>query len=79
MGARVVSLYLAEAPLKRFFALGSDYAWGRDGVTTFEKQIAATKKDIVGKDFVLRQGLNFLQKPYSPQKLARAVRECLDN
>jgi branched-chain amino acid transport system substrate-binding protein len=51
MGARVVSLYLAEAPLKRFFALGSDYAWGRDGVTTFEKQITGAKKDIVGKDF----------------------------
>ncbi len=51
MGARVVSLYLAESPLKRFFALGSDYAWGRDGVTTFEKQIGATKKDIVGKDY----------------------------
>jgi branched-chain amino acid transport system substrate-binding protein len=51
MGARVVSIYLTEAPLKRFFALGSDYAWGRDGVTTFEKQIAGAKKDIVGKDF----------------------------
>ena len=51
MGARVVSIYLAESSLKRFFALGSDYAWGRDGVTTFEKQIMATKKDIVGKDF----------------------------
>jgi branched-chain amino acid transport system substrate-binding protein len=51
MGARVVSIYLAESSLKRFFALGSDYAWGRDGVTTFEKQIMATKKDIVGKDY----------------------------
>jgi branched-chain amino acid transport system substrate-binding protein len=51
MGARVVSIYLAESPLKRFFALGSDYAWGRDGVTTFEKQIGGTKKDIVGKDY----------------------------
>lgn len=51
MGARVVSLYLAEAPLKRFFALGSDYAWGRDGVTTFEKQIMGAGKDVVGKDY----------------------------
>jgi len=51
MGARVVSLYLAEAPLKRFFALGSDYAWGRDGVTSFEKQIVAARKDVVGKDY----------------------------
>ncbi len=35
--------------------------------------------DVVGKDFVLRRGLNYLQKPYHPQKLALAVRECLDS
>jgi PAS domain S-box-containing protein len=34
--------------------------------------------DVVGNDFVLRDGLNYLQKPYHPTKLARAVRECLD-
>jgi len=34
--------------------------------------------DVVGKDFVLRPGLNYLQKPYHPHKLAAAVRECLD-
>jgi PAS domain S-box-containing protein len=34
--------------------------------------------DVVGKDFVLRRGLNYLQKPYHPNKLALAVRECLD-
>jgi two-component system cell cycle sensor histidine kinase/response regulator CckA len=34
--------------------------------------------DIVGKDFILQEGLNFLQKPYQPQKLASAVRKCLD-
>ncbi|MBI2216603.1 MAG: ABC transporter substrate-binding protein [Candidatus Rokubacteria bacterium] len=51
MGARAVSLYLAEAPMKRFFALGSDYAWGRDSVGSFSKQIAAVKKHVVGKEF----------------------------
>lgn len=51
MGARAVSLYLAEAPMKRFFALGSDYAWGRDSVASFASQIAAAKKDVVGTDF----------------------------
>jgi two-component system cell cycle sensor histidine kinase/response regulator CckA len=35
--------------------------------------------DVVGKDFVLRRGLNYLQKPYHPDRLAMAVRECLDN
>jgi signal transduction histidine kinase/ActR/RegA family two-component response regulator len=34
--------------------------------------------DVVGKDFVLRPGINFLEKPYHPHKLAAAVRECLD-
>jgi PAS domain S-box-containing protein len=34
--------------------------------------------DVVGKDFVLQRGLHYLQKPYDPQKLALAVRDCLD-
>jgi two-component system cell cycle sensor histidine kinase/response regulator CckA len=33
---------------------------------------------VVGADMVLREGLNFLQKPYHPRKLARAIRDCLD-
>jgi len=36
-------------------------------------------EDVVGADFVLRRGLNYLQKPYHPHKLARTVRECLDS
>jgi len=51
MGARAISLYLAEAPMKRFFALGADYAWGRDSVGSFVSQITAAKKDVVGQDF----------------------------
>ena len=34
--------------------------------------------DIIGKDFVLSDGINFLQKPYNPQTLAETVRHCLD-
>ena len=34
--------------------------------------------DVVGKDYVLGNGLNYLQKPYPPQKLALVVRDCLD-
>ncbi len=34
--------------------------------------------DIVGKDFIIQEGLNFLQKPYIPRKLICAVRKCLD-
>jgi branched-chain amino acid transport system substrate-binding protein len=51
MGARAVSLYLAASPMKRFFGLGADYAWGRDSVGSFKKQITAAGKEIVGTDF----------------------------
>jgi branched-chain amino acid transport system substrate-binding protein len=51
MGARAVSLYLAEAPMKKFFGLGADYAWGRDSVASFVTQITAAKKDVVGKEY----------------------------
>jgi hypothetical protein len=34
--------------------------------------------DIVGKSFLLQEGVNYLQKPFVPQKLARTVRQCLD-
>jgi len=35
--------------------------------------------DVVGKDWILRHGSNYLQKPYRPRQLAQAVRECLDD
>lgn len=34
--------------------------------------------DVVGRDFLCRSGLQYLQKPYPPQKLASVVRDCLD-
>ena len=34
--------------------------------------------EIAGPDFVLEEGVDFLQKPYQPDTLARVVRECLD-
>lgn len=34
--------------------------------------------DVVGKDFALVEGENFLQKPYAPRKLLLAIREALD-
>jgi signal transduction histidine kinase len=34
--------------------------------------------DVVEKDFELREGVNFLQKPYSPHRLAQAVRDVLE-
>jgi len=34
--------------------------------------------ELVGRDATLSEGLNFLPKPYTPEKLARLVRKCLD-
>jgi CheY-like chemotaxis protein len=34
--------------------------------------------ELVGGDFPMREGVNFLQKPYNPITLAETVRDCLD-
>ncbi len=34
--------------------------------------------DLVGRDFELQDGVNFVQKPCSPRRLAQTVRHCLD-
>ena len=34
--------------------------------------------DVVSPGFTLKEGLNFLQKPYQPDTLAQMVRDCLD-
>ncbi len=50
MGARAISLYLAEGPMKRFFALGSDYAWGATASPPSRRR-SRGQKDIVGTDY----------------------------
>ena len=35
--------------------------------------------EFAGSNLALKEGLNFLQKPYRPQQLAQAVRDCLDD
>jgi two-component system, cell cycle sensor histidine kinase and response regulator CckA len=35
--------------------------------------------DVLGRDFFQKEGITFLQKPYHPQTLAKAVRQCLDS
>jgi branched-chain amino acid transport system substrate-binding protein len=51
MGARAVTLYLRDAPLKSFYALGMDYAWGRNSVAVFESEIKRANKNFVGAVF----------------------------
>ena len=35
--------------------------------------------EVAGKDLALMDGLSFLQKPFDSEKLASAVRKCLDS
>ncbi len=35
--------------------------------------------DLLGDDFILKEGVNFLQKPYPPQKLVQTVRNGLQS
>ena len=35
--------------------------------------------DVVGTESAMQEGINFLQKPYDPETLARMVRSCLNN
>jgi CheY-like chemotaxis protein len=35
--------------------------------------------EMAGQDFMLREGYNYLQKPFQPVTLAQTVRQCLDN
>ena len=51
MGARAVSLYLRDAPFKKFFGLGMDYAWGRNSVAVFETEMKRAGKEFVGSMF----------------------------
>lgn len=51
MGARAVTLYLREAPYKAFYAIGMDYAWGRNSVGVFEGEIKRAKKNFLGAVF----------------------------
>ena len=51
MGSRITSLYLKQSPLKRFYGIGSDYAYGHDSVATFSKLIGKLNKQTVGTAF----------------------------
>lgn len=51
MGARAVSLYLREAPFKAFYAIGMDYAWGRNSVAVFEGEMKRAGKNFIGAVF----------------------------
>jgi branched-chain amino acid transport system substrate-binding protein len=51
MGTRAVSLYLRDAPFKKFYALGLDYAWGHNSVQVFEDEVKRMGREFLGKVF----------------------------
>ncbi len=51
MGARAVSLCLRDSPLKNFYGLGMDYAWGRNSVAVFEAEMKRAGKGFAGAVF----------------------------
>jgi branched-chain amino acid transport system substrate-binding protein len=51
MGTRAVSLYLRDAPFKNLYAIGMDYAWGRNSVGVFEEEVKKAGRNLIGTVF----------------------------
>jgi branched-chain amino acid transport system substrate-binding protein len=51
MGARAVSLFLRESEWQNVYAIGMDYAWGRNSVQVFESEMRRAKKNFIGSVF----------------------------
>ena len=51
MGARAVALYLRKAEYQKVYAIGMDYAWGRNSVGVFKSEMTKAKKDWLGEVF----------------------------
>jgi len=48
MGTRVVALYLRESPMKTFYGMGMDYAWGHNSLEVFEAEVKRAGKTYLG-------------------------------
>jgi branched-chain amino acid transport system substrate-binding protein len=51
MGTRAVSLYLRDSPMKNFYGLGMDYAWGHNSMEVFESECKRAGKNFSGAVF----------------------------
>jgi branched-chain amino acid transport system substrate-binding protein len=49
--ARLLSLYIKDSGLKKFYAIGMDYSWGHSTVAAFEQEMKRNKIEFVGKVF----------------------------
>ena len=51
MGTRAVALYLRDSPLKTFYGLGMDYAWGHNSMDVFSAEMKRAGKTFAGAVF----------------------------
>lgn len=51
MGTRAVTLWLRDSPMKKFYGIGMDYAWGRNSMEVFEAEAKRGGKDFLGAVF----------------------------
>jgi branched-chain amino acid transport system substrate-binding protein len=51
METRVIALWLRQAELKNFYAIGMDYAWGHNSIDVFQDEVKKAKKNFVGAVF----------------------------
>jgi branched-chain amino acid transport system substrate-binding protein len=51
MGTRAVSLYLHDSPMRNFYGLGMDYAWGHNSMEVFEAECKRMGKNFTGAVF----------------------------
>ncbi|MEA2792531.1 MAG: branched-chain amino acid transport system substrate-binding protein, partial [Acetobacteraceae bacterium] len=48
MGTRAVALWLRDSPLKNFYGIGMDYAWGHNSMEVFEAEAKRAGKTFLG-------------------------------
>lgn len=52
MGTRAVSLYIRQSNMKKFFAIGLDYAWGRNSIGVFRDEVKKAGREFLGDVYV---------------------------
>jgi branched-chain amino acid transport system substrate-binding protein len=51
MGTRCVALWLRDSPMKKFYGLGMDYAWGHNSMDVFQDEAKKAGKSFIGAVF----------------------------
>lgn len=51
MGTRCVALWLRDSPMKKFYGMGMDYAWGHNSLEVFQDEVKKAGKEFIGAVF----------------------------